>query len=125
MKGLLTTLLLLAPAGLLQAAEAAEEPSLLGPMLKMVAALAVIIGLMLLFYAASRKGFGFLPKQSEGSIRVLETRSLGGRKFLSLVSVRGEELLLGISNERIECLAKLPARSEFSTALQQVTEERP
>ncbi len=118
MKTLLTSLLLLAP-GLLRAAEQAEDPGLLIPALKMVAALGVIIGLLLLLYAASRKGFGFLPKQSEGAIKVLETRSLGGKKFLSLVSVRGEELLLGISNERIECLSKLPPRGDFSHELQQ------
>lgn len=118
MKVLLTTVLLSAP-GLLQAAETVDDPGLLVPAVKMVAALAVIIGLLLLLYAASRKGFGFLPKQSEGAIRVLETKSLGGKKFLSLVSVRGEELLLGISNERIECLSKLPPRSDFSAELQQ------
>ncbi len=124
MKFLLTTVLMVAP-GLLHAAEVPDDSGLLAPAVKMVAALAVIVGLLLLFYAASRKGFGFLPKQNQGAIRVLETRPLGGKKYLSLVSVRGEELLLGISNERIECLSKLPPRSDFSTELQQqLTEEQ-
>jgi len=115
---LLTTLLLLLPQ-LLFAAEKIEEPSLLGSSLKMLAALAVVIGILLLLYAASRKGFGFLPKQRSGTIKVLETRPLGGKKFLCLVSVRGQDLLLGISNERIEKLASLPPRSEFSDSLQE------
>lgn len=114
---LLTLILLLLPA-LACAAEKIEPPSLLGSALKMAAALVVIIGLLLLLYAASRRGFGFLPKAAGGQIKVLETKALGGKKFLCLVSVRGEEMLLGISNERIDALGKLPPRSDFSETLQ-------
>ena len=106
------------------AAESAAGPSLLGSALKMVAALAVIIGLLLLLYSASRKGFGIFPKQKSGLIKVLETRPLGGRKFLCVVKVRGEEMLLGLSNDRIECLSKLPPGDDFATALGQVEEDR-
>ncbi len=114
---------LLAPQ-LAVAAEAANEPSLLYAALKMVAALAVVIGLLLLLFAASRKGFGILPKQRGGAIKILETKPLGGKKFLCLVSVRGEDLLLGLSNERIECLSRFPGSKEFSTTLQeQLSEE--
>jgi len=120
---LLTALFLLLPQ-VLVAAEKAEEPSLLYSSLKMLAALVVIIGILLLFYAASRKGFGVLPKQRAGAIKVLETRSLGGKKFLCLVSVRGQDLLLGISNERIENLAQLPPRADFSDTLQTQLGER-
>jgi len=86
------------------AADVATEPSLLGSSLKMAAGLAVICGILLLLYAASRKGFGVLPQKKDGLIKVLETRPLGGRKFLCVVKVRNEELLLGLSNDRIECL---------------------
>ncbi len=120
---LLTVFLLLTP-GLAQAAELADDAGLLYPALKIVAALAIIIGLLYFFYGASRKGFGFLPKQREGSIKVLETKALGGRKFLCLVTVRGEEMLLGISNERIECLGNLPSRSKaFDETLEKQLEE--
>ncbi len=95
------------------------DTGLLTPALKMIGALAVIIGLLLLLYAAGRKGFGFLPKPRDGSIKILETKSLGGKKFLCLVSVRGEDMLLGLSPERIECLSKLPPKKEFSAALQE------
>ena len=107
------------------AAEMAEGPSLLGSALKMLAALAVIIGLLLLFYALSRKGFGIFPKPKNGLIKVLETRPLGGRKFLCVVKVRDEELLLGLSNDRIECLSKLPPGADFAAALGQMEENRP
>lgn len=106
------------------AAESISEPSLLGSSLKMVAALAVICGILLLFYAASRKGFGVLPQKKSGLIKVLETRPLGGRKFLCIVKVRGEELLLGLSNDRIECLSKLSPNDTFAETLQQVEESK-
>jgi flagellar protein FliO/FliZ len=107
------------------AAETIAAPSFLGSSLKMAAALAFVIGLLLLLYAASRKGFGILPQKKGGIIQVLETRPLGGRKFLCVVKVRGEELLLGLSHDRIECLSKLSSHETFAEALQQVEEESP
>ena len=112
-----TSLLVFSPQLLLAAGEL-EEPSLFGSALKVLAALAIIIGLLLLIYAASRKGFGFMPKARGGAIKVLETKPLGGKKFLCLVSVRGQDLLLGISNERIENLGQMPPRTDFSETLQ-------
>ncbi len=61
-----------------------------------------------------------LPQKKGGLIKVLETRPLGGRKFLCVVKVRNEELLLGLSNDRIECLAKLPRGDDFADTLKQV-----
>jgi flagellar protein FliO/FliZ len=101
------------------AADSIAEPSLLGSSLKMLAALGIVIGLLLLIYAASRKGFGFLPQKKTGLIQVLETRPLGGRKFLCVVKVRGQEMLLGLSNDRIECLSQLPSGDNFAETLQQ------
>ncbi len=106
------------------AADTIAEPSLLGSSLKMVAALAVVIGILLLFYAASRKGFGVLPQKKNGLIQVIETRPLGGRKFLCVVKVRGEEMLLGLSHDRIEYLSQLSSNDKFAATLQQVEEDR-
>ena len=117
-RGVFSISLLLIPT-LLFAAENGNDVSVLTPALKMLGALAVIIGLLLLIYAASRKGFGILPKQREGAIKILETKPLGGKKFLCLVSVRGQDMLLGMSNDRIECLSKLPPGKDFSETLQQ------
>lgn len=105
-------------------AETVSEPSLLGSTLKMVAAMAIIIGIMLLFLALSKKGFKVLPQKKGGLINVVETRPLGGRKFLCVVRIRDEELLLGLSNDRIECLTKLAGGSDFSASLQHAEEER-
>ncbi|MEE4254009.1 MAG: flagellar biosynthetic protein FliO [Desulfuromusa sp.] len=105
------------------AADNIAETSLLGSSLKMLAALGVVIGILLLLYAASRKGFGIMPQKKSGIIQVLETRPLGGRKFLCVVKVRGQEMLLGLSNDRIECLSQLTSGEKFSETLQQVEEE--
>ncbi len=99
-------------------------PSLLTSSLKMVAGLGVVAGIMLLIYAASRKGFGVLPQKKNGLIKVLETRPLGGRKFLCVVKVRDEEMLLGLSNDRIEYLAKVPSNDKFATTLEQAEVEQ-
>jgi len=117
----LLTLLLAEPVC---AAEEAAGPSLLGSSLKMVAALAVIVGILLLFYAATKKGFPMLPQRKEGLIKVVETRPLGGRKFLCVVRVRDEELLLGLSHDRIECLTKLQPDNRFRDQLEQINEEQ-
>lgn len=119
MRTALIGLILLAPQLALAAAETGGDESLLIPALKMVGALGVVVGLLLLFYAASRKGFGILPRGRDGQIRMLETKPLGGKKFLCLVRVRDQELLLGVSNERIECLTQLAAGEEFAATLEQ------
>ncbi len=90
----------------------------------MLAALGVVIGILLLLYAASRKGFGVLPQKKNSLIQVLETRPLGGRKFLCVVKVRGEEMLLGLSNDRIEYLSQLTSNDNFSETLKHAEEGR-
>lgn len=118
---LLGSLLLLIPQ-LAQGATATADDSLLVPTLKMIGALGVVVGLLLLFYAASRKGFGVLPRNRDGQIRMLETKPLGGKKFLCLVKVRDQELLLGVSNERIEYLSRMETRTDFAKTLENEVE---
>lgn len=83
--------------------------------LKVLAALGVVLGLVLLLYAFSRKGRGWLPSAKGGALRVVETRHLAPKKFLCLVEVRGEELLLGVGQERVELLARLGQPGEKQT----------
>ena len=46
--------------------------------------------------------------RSEGRIRVLETRALGGRQQLHVIEVEGRRLLVGTSEAGIQRLARLP-----------------
>ena len=94
----------------------------------MLAGLAVVLGLLYILYAVSRRGLGFLPGNKDGLIRVVEVRSLGPKRGLCLVEVRGRELLLGFGPERIECLAELEstgAASGFAATLERVEKGEP
>ena len=119
MKNLLPMLFLLAlPA---PALAADGSGGLLLPGLKMLGGLALVLGLFYLLYAASRKGLGFMPGARDSLIKIVEVRSLGARKGLCLVQVRGQELLLGFGPERIDCLARLepgPGESDFARQLE-------
>jgi len=94
------------------------SPGLFTAWLKLLAGLAVVLGLLYLFYALSRKGvLSFLPGVREGAIKIVEIKSLGPKKGLCLVQVRGQELLLGFGAERVDCLVNLgPVRNEESFA---------
>ena len=118
-------MILLVPVTAL-AETAAKEPSLLAASLKMVAALGVVVGLLLLFYAGSRRGFGFLPQNKSEIIQIIETRPLGGRKFLCVVKIHDEEILLGMTSDRIENLGRLEtAKKGFSDSLHAAQEKQP
>jgi len=96
---------------------AETSPNIVASGLKMLAGLAVVLGLLYLLYALSRKGLGFLPGSKEGLIQIIEVKSLGPKKGVCLIEVRGQELLLGFGPERIECLARLgPAMATESFA---------
>lgn len=80
---------------------------LLLPMLKVFGGLALVLGLMLLLYGLSRKGFRFLPGPKSGAIQVLEMRGLGTKKSLCLVKVRGGEYLLGVGPSGVNLLSRI------------------
>ena len=55
------------------------------------------------------KRFGpLLSKKNGRSIRVIESCELGGRQRIVLVEVNGEKLLLGIGQDQINLLSRLP-----------------
>ena len=103
-----TLLLLLVTAAPAWAEPVAGGGDLFIPWIKMIVALLFVLGLiLLLYYGASRKGFGLLPAARSGQIKVLEMRSLGSKKGVCLIRVRDEEFLLGLGGDRVELLARL------------------
>ena len=88
---------------------------LMGSWIRLIIALLVVIGIILLLYALSRKGFGLLPAARGGAIKVVEMRSLGAKKGVCLIRVRDEEFLLGLGADRVELIAPI-RRSEQSFA---------
>jgi len=114
-KLLLVVAILLLPLPALAGVD--ESPGLFASWMKLLAGLAVVLGLLYLFYALSRKGLAFLPGAKTGAIKIVEMRSLGPKKGVCLVEVRGQELLLGFGPERVDFLASIgPARVEESFA---------
>jgi flagellar protein FliO/FliZ len=123
MPALSILILLLFPAAAL-AAET-EAPGLLGSGLRLAAGLLLVLGVVLLLYALSRRGLRWLPKPRGGAILIREMRSLGPKKSLCLVEVRGKELLLGIGSDRIELLCQLgdAPQGAFDATLQDALKE--
>lgn len=84
------------------------SPDLISTALKMSAALAIVLGALLVFYHFTKR---ILKKNVGGSkgklIRVLENSYIGVKKSISLVEVPGAILVLGVTSDNICLLAKL------------------
>lgn len=120
---LLCSLLLLLPVTAHAAADAPDP--MIGSGLRMLAGLLLVLGLMLLLYALSKRGLRWLPGSREGKILIRETRPLGGKKALCLVEVKGRELLIGVSSEGINLLCELDSQQgqSFEKTLQSQSQE--
>lgn len=77
-------------------------------MIKMVSALAAVLGVMGLLYYAARKTVwkGWLPGDQGVLIRVLGQRSLGAKKSVTVLEVDGQRLVLGLTADSIRVLAR-------------------
>jgi len=76
-----------------------------------IAAIAVVGLLALVALAAVRWMRGRVVGGDEGGIRLVAVRSLGGKRMLALVEVEKERFLLGMTDERIACLGRVPHAS--------------
>lgn len=132
MKGAASALLFFVPSLALAAESAQQEFSFLASFLQMIAALALVIGLILITWHFSGKLMKGLPVGRQllsKHIRLIETRYLGPKKSLLLVEVGGEYLLLSSSDtgltfikqidmlEEIEIIEEKPEQSKFATLL--------
>ena len=119
-------LVLLFPAELHAASLETNELFFSG--LKLFIGMIIVAGLMLFVYFLNRKGIGFLNGGKVSRINIAEIRHVGGRKMLCLVEVNGQELLLGLGNERIDFLCHLTGKdgiAEFKNEFrEQIEEER-
>ncbi|VBB42485.1 hypothetical protein TRIP_B200625 [uncultured Desulfatiglans sp.] len=83
-------------------------PDFFAGMGKMLMALLVVLaGLWAAFWAVRRIGGKRLTRSPMSLIQVLGSRYLGYRNQISLVAVPGALLVLGVSRERINLLARL------------------
>ena len=83
-------------------------PDIIPTAIKMLTALGVVLGGMLVVYYFAKR---ILKKQvgnSKGKmIRVLESSYIGVKKNISLVEIPGAILVLGITNDNISLLSKI------------------
>jgi flagellar biogenesis protein FliO len=49
-------------------------------------------------------------------IRLVAVRGMGGKRLLALVEVEQERFLLGLTEERIDCLARVAGRGDATAA---------
>lgn len=89
--------------------------TLFGSILQMVAALAVVLGIILLFYYVTSRVFkiGALPGGTQRYIRLIETRFLAPKKSLLLVEVGGEYLLLSSSGDDVRFIKQIEMLEEI------------
>lgn len=110
-------LLLLVPvlAGAAQADEGGGSYSLLGSFVQMLGALAVVVGLILLFYYVSNRWLkaGPVPGGLPRYIRLVESRYLAPKKSLLLVEVGGEYLLLSSSGDGMQFIKQVDMLEEI------------
>ncbi|MBW1700750.1 MAG: flagellar biosynthetic protein FliO [Deltaproteobacteria bacterium] len=84
------------------------HPDLISTALKMLAALAVILGgLLFVFYFSKRIFKRDVGGSKEKLIRVLANSYIGVKKNISLVEVAGIVLVLGVTNDNISLLTKI------------------
>jgi len=83
-------------------------PDIIPTAIKMLTALGVVLGGMLLAYYFAKRILKRQVGNSKGKmIRVLESSFIGVKKNISLVEIPGAILVLGITNDRISLLSKI------------------
>ncbi len=87
---------------------AEQHQSLIFTGLKMVGALALILGLMLLtLHFLKRYRSCVRSRSPESHVQVLDVRMLAPKKSIALVEVAGERLLLGVGTEQVTMLSRI------------------
>jgi len=122
-KSAASALLLFLPSIACAGDSSAYEFSFLSSFLQMIAALAIVIGLILVTWHFSGKLMRGLPggaHLSSKHIRLIETRYLGPKRALLLVEVGGEYLLLSNSDNRLSLLKQINMLEEIEV----IEEER-
>jgi flagellar protein FliO/FliZ len=83
-------------------------PDIIPTAIKMLTALGVVLGGMLLtYYVAKRILKGQVGNSKGKLIRVLESSYIGVKKNISLVEIPGAILVLGITTDNISLLSKI------------------
>jgi len=87
---------------------AEESGSLIAMIGKTLAALAVVLGLMLLLLFWVKKiGLMKLTGRPGALVNILETRLIAPKKYVTVLQVAGERFVVGVTDQRISFLTSL------------------
>lgn len=101
------------PAHPLQAASAGETASLATAILKIIGSLGLVLGLMLLAVLAIRKlGLGRTNIRGNSLIKVMDTRMIAPKKYVAVLEIADEFVVVGITDQNINLLTKLNIEQE-------------
>jgi flagellar protein FliO/FliZ len=114
-KGAVSVLLLLLPSLASAEGNTSQEFSFISSLLQMFAALAIVIGLILVSKHYSGKLFKVLPANRFVSkhIRLIETRYISPKKSLLLIEVGGEYLLLSNAGDNLTLVKQIDMLEEI------------
>ncbi len=97
-----------------------DAPDLTLTAIKMIISLGVIlIGIIAIYFVTKRLSVRSFQHRKGGYIDIIENKYIGVKKSLCLVRVPGSILVLGLSGDRINCLAEIDSEKEFVDKLQQ------
>ena len=116
MKGAASAFLFLLPSIACAGNGTGQEFSFIASFFQMIAALAIVVGLILVTWHFSGKLMRGLPGGQHlvsKHIRLIETRYLGPKKALLLVEVGGEYLLLSNSDNRLTLIKQIDMLEEI------------
>jgi flagellar protein FliO/FliZ len=120
-----SALLLCLPSIVFAGDNSGQEFSFLASFLQMIAALALVVGLILITWHFSNKLLRGLPVGQHliaKHIRLVETRYLGPKKSLLLIEVGGEYLLLSCSDNSLSLIKQIDMLEEIEV-IQEKTEQ--
>jgi flagellar protein FliO/FliZ len=81
--------------------------------LKMISALAVTLGIMLITIYVLKKAMKRTGGINDGLIKILCTQYLGPKNSIMLIEVLGDILVIGISSNQISLLTKIADRNSL------------
>ena len=84
-----------------------NSPDLFPSFLKMVSALAVTLGIMLITIYLLKKAMKRTGGISDGLMKILCTQYLGPKNSIMLIDVLGDILVIGVSSNQISLLTKI------------------
>jgi flagellar protein FliO/FliZ len=116
-----------APLNSFAAAAPAAATSDTANYFRVIWGLLVVLGIILVLYGLVKKRFSLLTTGENQEIKIIEIKPLMGKKALCLISVKGQEHLLGISGDNITHIAALTPQPppSFAEVLQATGQVRP